>query len=84
MFVMFTDELFQGFVAICNTLYRALVWAGRVGISCTTDTARMLYNKFLCCRHFSESDFTTAERVRLNRFAVPCGTDSGAVTSTTS
>jgi hypothetical protein len=76
MFVMFTDELFQGFETIYDTLYMALVWAGRVGMSCIIDSARMLYNKFLCSRHFAESDFTTAERVRLNRFAVPCGTDS--------
>jgi hypothetical protein len=56
--------------------YRALVWAGRVGISCTIDSARMLHCKFLCSSHFLESDFTTNERVRLNRFAVPCGSYS--------
>jgi hypothetical protein len=58
------------------TLYRAVVLAGGVEIFSIIDSARMLYSKFLCSRHFSESDFTTAERVRLNRFAVPCGTDS--------
>jgi hypothetical protein len=58
--------------------YRPLVWTGRVGISCTIDSARMLHHQFLCSRHFSESDFTTAERVHLNRFAVPCGSDSAA------
>jgi hypothetical protein len=56
--------------------YRALVWAGRVWISCTIDSARMLHNKLLCSKHFSESDFTTTERVHLNRFAVPCDSDS--------
>jgi hypothetical protein len=55
-----------------------MVWAGRVGISCTVDSARMLGYKYLCSRHFSESDFTTAERVCLNRVAVPCGSDSVA------
>ncbi|PNF29154.1 hypothetical protein B7P43_G12376 [Cryptotermes secundus] len=55
-----------------------MVWAGRVGLSCTTDSARMLHNKVLCNKHFSESDFTTAERVHLNRCAVPYGTDSAA------
>jgi hypothetical protein len=55
-----------------------MVWAGRVRISCTVDSARMRHCKFLCSKHFSESDFTTAERVHLNRFAVPCGTDSAA------
>jgi hypothetical protein len=39
--------------------YRALVWAGKVGIYCTVDSAGMLHNKYLCSRHFSESDFTT-------------------------
>jgi hypothetical protein len=27
----------------------------------------MLHNKYLCIRHFLESDFTTAERLHLNR-----------------
>jgi hypothetical protein len=47
--------------------------AEKVGISCTLDSARMLHNKYLCTRHFSENYFTTAERVHLNRVAVPCG-----------
>jgi hypothetical protein len=55
-----------------------MVWAGRVGISCTTDSARMMRNKLLCSRHFSESDFTTAEMVHFNRVAVPCSSDSAA------
>jgi hypothetical protein len=38
----------------------------------------MLYRKNLCCKHFSESDSTTAERVHLSGFAVPYGTDSMA------
>jgi hypothetical protein len=58
--------------------YRAMVWAGKVGISCTIDSARMLRNKLLCSRHFSKSDFTTAEMVHLNRVAVPCSSDSAA------
>jgi hypothetical protein len=53
--------------------YRAVVWAGKVGISALFDSAGMLRNKYLCSRHFSESDFTTAERVHLNRVAVACG-----------
>jgi hypothetical protein len=36
----------------------------------------MLHRKFLCSNHFLESDFTTTERVHLNRFAVPCGSNS--------
>jgi hypothetical protein len=50
--------------------YRALLWAGRAGISCTTDLARMLHNKYLCSRQFLENDFTTAERVHLYRVKV--------------
>jgi hypothetical protein len=49
------------------------VWAGKVGISYTADSARMLRS-----RHFSVSDFTTTERVQLNRVAVPCGLDSAS------
>jgi hypothetical protein len=45
---------------------------------CIIDSARMLRNKYLCNRHFSESDFTTAERVQLNRVTVPCGLDSAS------
>jgi hypothetical protein len=58
--------------------YRSVVWTRKVGISCTTDSTRMLCNKYLCSRHFSESYFTTAERVHLNRVAVPCGLDSAS------
>jgi hypothetical protein len=72
---MVTDELFQGCETICSTLTR--LW-GRVGISSTTDSIGMLGRKLLCSRYFSESDFTTAERVCLNRVAVPCGSDSAA------
>jgi hypothetical protein len=50
----------------------------KVLISCTIDSARMLHNKYLCSRYFSESDFTTAERVHLKRVAVPCGLDSAS------
>ena len=31
---------------------------------------------FLCSKHFAESDFCTSERVRLNKVAVPHGSDS--------
>jgi hypothetical protein len=58
--------------------YRAVVWARKVGISCTIDSARMLCNKYLCSRHFSESDFTTNERKHLNTVVVPCGLDSAS------
>jgi hypothetical protein len=64
--------------------YRSVVWARKVGISCITDSARILHNKYLCNRLFSESDFTTAERVHLNRVAVPCGLDSASQSSTQS
>jgi hypothetical protein len=48
-------------------LYGTLVWAGKVGMFCTIYSAGMLCNKYLFCSHFSESDFTTAERVHLNK-----------------
>jgi hypothetical protein len=58
--------------------YSALVCIGKVGISCTIDSARMLHNKYLCRRHFLKSDFTAAVRVHLNRVAVPYGSDSAS------
>jgi hypothetical protein len=36
----------------------------------------MLHKKYLCSRHFLESDFTPAERAHLNKVAVPCRSDS--------
>jgi hypothetical protein len=53
-----------------------VVWAGTVGISCTIDFARKLQYKYLGIRHFSEGDFTTAERVHINKMAVPSASDS--------
>jgi hypothetical protein len=56
--------------------YKAVVWARKVGISWTIDFARVLHNKYVCSRHFSECDFTTTESGHLNRLAVPHGMDS--------
>jgi hypothetical protein len=64
---MFLDNLFY--------FYRALACAGKVGIYCTLDSVKMLCNKHMCSTHFSESDFTTPERVHFNRVAVPCDSD---------
>jgi hypothetical protein len=36
----------------------------------------MLRWKYLCNKHFCESDFTTAEKIHRNRVAVPCVSDS--------
>jgi hypothetical protein len=58
--------------------FKALVWARKVGISCTIDSARILHNKYLCSRHFSENVFTTAERIHFDRVAVSCGSDSAS------
>ncbi|XP_033607709.1 uncharacterized protein LOC117282397 [Cryptotermes secundus] len=41
---------------------QAAVWAGKVGISCTIDSARRLHNEYLCSKHFLDSDFTAAEK----------------------
>jgi hypothetical protein len=73
MFVMFTDELFLGFETVCSTHEGLWYLQEELGYC-----ARMLHNKYLCSRHFSEGDFTTAEKVHLNREAVPCGSDSNA------
>jgi hypothetical protein len=73
MFVMFTDELFLAFETMLY-FYGSLVWAGKVGISCTIYSARTVQNTHLCSRHFLESDFTTAERMLLNfsYMNIPC------------
>jgi hypothetical protein len=69
-------------IIICRFLdnifytYRALVWARKVGISCTVYAVRMLYNKYFYSRYFPESSFTTAESIHLNILAVACGSDS--------
>jgi hypothetical protein len=65
-------------MSICLDSIFYLYTARKVGISCTIDSARMLCNKYLRSRHFSESDFTTSERVHLNRVAVPFGFDSAS------
>jgi hypothetical protein len=83
MFVMFTDVLFLGFENMFYP-YWVLVWIGKVGTSCTINSTRMLQNKYFHSRHFLESDFTAAERVHLNRVAVPCGCFCFTVIPTTS
>jgi hypothetical protein len=70
---MFIDSMFY--------FYRAVVWAREVGISCTTDSARMLHNQYLCTDISLKGDFTTAERRHLNRVAYPHGSDSASCSS---
>jgi hypothetical protein len=55
--------------------YSAILWAEKVGIKCSFDSARILFKKYLCSYHFLESDFTTTEKIHLNKVAVPCGSD---------
>ncbi|XP_021923786.1 uncharacterized protein LOC110831743 isoform X2 [Zootermopsis nevadensis] len=50
---------------------RAQLWAERLGIDYSIQNKRTLHKRFICSRHFSENDFTTAERKQLNRIAVP-------------
>jgi hypothetical protein len=52
--------------------------AGRIGITCNNDVAKMLQSKYLCSNHFEERDFTTAERIHLNEVAVLCGSDTAS------
>jgi hypothetical protein len=69
MFIMVTDELFLGLRQF------VLLVPGFVMGRKSWD---ILHNKYLCSRHFLESDFTTAERVHFNRVAVPCGSDTAS------
>jgi hypothetical protein len=56
-------------------LYSAIVGAGRAGRLCSITDAKMLLHKHLCSKCFLETDFITAERMHLNRVAVPCVSD---------
>jgi hypothetical protein len=78
MFAMFTEVIISRCLDCIFYFYRAVVWARKVGIYCTIASVRMLCNKYLFSRHFSESDLTTSERVHLNRVAVPCGLASAS------
>jgi len=62
-----------------NLLYcSAQLWARKIGGPCSIEDARTLYVKYVCKNHFLETDFTTPERNRLNRGAVPCSSDSAS------
>jgi hypothetical protein len=51
--------------------------------TCTTDSARMLHNKYFHSRLYLENDFARAARVYLTRLVVPCDRFSFTVTPTT-
>jgi hypothetical protein len=81
MFVMFTEWLFLGVQTVCS-IFTGL-WYGqeKLWYPALLILPEIPHNKCLCSRHFSGSDFTTAERVHLNRVAVPCGLDSASQSS---
>ena len=58
--------------------YGAQLWAQQIGKPCSIEVARTLYEKCICKNHFLETDFTTPERKRLNRGAVPCSSHSAS------
>ena len=58
--------------------YSAQLWAQKIGKPCSIEDARTLHEKYICKHHFLETDFTTPERKRLNRGAVPCSSDSAS------
>ncbi|XP_069692245.1 zinc finger protein 853-like [Periplaneta americana] len=55
---------------------RAQLWAEKLGMPCSVEEARPLCRKVVCSRHFSDTDFTTNKRTRLNWTAVPSLHDS--------
>jgi len=64
------------YIKINEFFYRSHFWAQMISQPCSTEDARTLYVKYVCKNHFLQSDFTTPERKRLNRGAVPCSSDS--------
>jgi len=60
------------YLFICS----AKLCAEKVDRLCTTEEAGFLHYRFLCRDHILLTDFTTPERICLNRLAVPCGLDS--------
>jgi hypothetical protein len=55
--------------------YSAQLCAQKIGQPCSIEDARTLNVKFVCRNHFLETDFSTPEKTRLNRGAVPCSSD---------
>jgi hypothetical protein len=53
----------------------AILRAGRIGRPCSISDTKMMLHKHLCSKQFLETDFTTAERIQLNRVAVPSVSD---------
>jgi hypothetical protein len=72
------STLWCGCYTIINFFCSAQLWAKSIGRPCSIEDARTLYQKYLCKNHFLASDFTTPERRRLNRGAVPCSSGSAA------
>jgi hypothetical protein len=59
----------------CTAIYYHNKLAGRVGRPCCFNDTNMPLQKYLCNKHFLETDFTAAERIHLNRVAVPYVSD---------
>ena len=70
-----TVLIFCAFSCMC----RAQLWAESLGMQYSTETWRVV-----CSQHFSESDFTSPECIRLNRMVVPtfCATTSHSHSTT--
>jgi hypothetical protein len=58
---------------VFSCMSRAQLWAESLGVPYSSETWNVV-----CSQHFSESDFTSHECIRLNRMAVPtlCATTS--------
>ena len=54
-------------------IYRAKLWAEKVGRTCPMEDAGFLHFKFLCREHVMPTDFMIPEGIHLNRLAVPHG-----------
>jgi hypothetical protein len=49
-----------------------------IGMPSSVEDAKKLIGKYLCKYHFLKTDFTTPEKKRLNRGAVPCSSNSAS------
>jgi hypothetical protein len=78
MYLKITDELFLGFETICSS--PTGLWYGQeeLGYPALFILQECYTKKYLCSRYFSVNDFTTVERIHLNRLVAPCGSDSAA------
>jgi hypothetical protein len=46
---------------------QAQLWAEKLGMPCDAQHVRTLSRQYVCSMHFSETDFTVGDKIRLER-----------------